>query len=140
MKIEFVDHPADIGFRVWGSDLGEAYCNAGRALCMLLATPRHKGRTSSCSLDVYAEDLLALAYDFLEQLLILYEVDDFLASDIHVTIARRDEGYDLHARLEGATLDECQAEPNYDVKAITYHMMEVTKTNGEWRIQVIVDI
>jgi SHS2 domain-containing protein len=140
MKIEFVDHPADIGFRVWGHDIEEAYCNAGRALCMLLATPRTRKTSIEKTIEVRSEDLHALTYDFLEQLLVLYEVERFMTNDIHASIQECEEGYVLEATLLGAPVDECGAEPNYDVKAITYHMMEVAHTDEGWRIQVIVDI
>lgn len=138
--MEIIDHPADIGFKVVGSSLKEAYMNAGKALYSLLLTSPKRDSDTELNIEIRSEDLLSLTYDYLEQLLILFETDGFVPNKIHICLKDEEEGHLMHVRLEGFTVNLTEAELNYKIKAVTYHLMEVEPYDKGWYIKVILDI
>ncbi|MHC1605698.1 MAG: archease [Candidatus Methanofastidiosia archaeon] len=140
MQFEIIDHPADIGFRAKGKTLEETFENAGIAMYFLLVYDKTFGKDVKIDFEIEAEDLPALNYDYLEHLLILFDTESFVAEEIDVSVQKKKNSYLLRARLGGNRIDGLLVERQYDVKAVTYHMMEVKKVGMHWIIQVIVDI
>jgi len=140
MEFEIIDHPADIGFRVYGESLEKALENASEALYSLLMMEKGHVCKEEIELEVHSEDLESMLYDFLENILISYEVDNFVACKYNIGVKRNKEKYILSAALSGYHEDPRCENRKYDVKAITYHMMAIENTEDGWLIQVIVDI
>ena len=80
-----------------------------------------------------AEDLKALLYDFLEELLILHEADNLLFSKFKVIINKEDNS--LKATMWGEKINKNHELRNL-VKAVTYNDMIIQ----EQMIQVVLDI
>jgi len=140
MEFEIIDHPADIGFRVVAPRLEESFEKAGRALYSLLLSSFDEEDAVEVKFNIRSEDLESLLYDFLEHLLIMFEVDDIIATGISVSLDESEGHYDLEGHVKGCMARPLSFKRNYDVKAITYHMMEIRETSEGWMIQVIVDI
>jgi len=140
MDYEIVDHPADIGFRVVARDLDTSFEKAGMALFSLMLSSFEEGEPVEVPLEVFSEDLESLLYDYLEKLLILFEVEGIVAMKIDVSLLEHDDSYILKGTLSGCVLEPQCFTIKHEIKAITYHMMEVSDTKDGWLIQVIVDI
>jgi len=142
MRIEEVDHPADIGFRVFGDTVEQTLGHAAKGLYSLLMESVPDRHSEQRTVDFECEDLCALTYDLLEEALVLFETERFVASSVRVSIGQNRRDGLLRARLDldGSCFDECELVRRYDVKAVTYHEMLVEKQDGQWMIQVIVDI
>ncbi len=92
-------------------------------------------------LEVEAEDLEALLYLFLEELLALHEMDGLVFGNFKVKLEKTEEGYRLRARAYGELLDYVKHEPKEEVKAITYHDMRIEKlSDGRWMVQLVPDL
>ncbi len=133
-RYELIDHTADVLVRTSGKTMNEAFGNAAYALfdtmCDASAVKPLKIKKVECE----APDLEQLLVDWLSRLLFLCDVDDMLFSEFEVEI----EGTKLKARIMGEKLDPKIHHLKTDVKAITYHMLEVDpETNS---IQVLLDI
>jgi SHS2 domain-containing protein len=85
---------------------------------------------------VWIVGVKSLLYDFLEQLVVLLN-EGFLLH--HVSMIKIEKETSLKATVVGDMIDE-KYDVNSEVKAITYHDMEVKKLKGKYMIQVIVDI
>lgn len=140
MGYEIIEHPADIGFRVCGPTLEDAFAEAGLALFSIMASGGDGTCSESRQVDVSAEDLDALLYEFLEELLILFETEDFFGFAASVRIRRDDAAATLSATISGTTMKGPSWHTSYDVKAITYHQMNIAETADGCTIAVIVDI
>jgi len=46
----------------------------------------------------------------------------------------------LRAKVKGEPFREGIHEIKTGIKAVTYHRIEVRKTNGNWRVQIIFDL
>jgi SHS2 domain-containing protein len=140
MEYEIVDHPADIGFRVHADGLEPCFEKAGMALFSLMLSSYDEGEPLVVPLEIRSEDLESLLYDYLEHLLVMFEVDDIIATSISLSIEKEDEYYLLMGDVSGFKAFPLCFKRRYDIKAITYHMMVIKETEGGWVIQVIVDI
>ena len=53
---------------------------------------------------------------------------------------QKKDGYRLTASIWGESADQKKHKVRVDVKAVTYHLLEVKKTDGKWTAKVILDI
>ena len=133
---EYFDVTADIGFRAYGKDLNEAFENAGLAIFNIISDTDDIDATKEISFELTSEDEVSLLYDYLEELLFYHEVEFMLFSKFHVEI---DDELHLKARIIGEAIDWDKHERKTEIKAITFHKMEVVKSDGV-KLQAIVDL
>ncbi len=135
---ETFEHTADLGLRVGAPDLDSLFAEAGRGLFSLMienlddVQPREE-----ISLAVVGMELDYLLFDWLNELLFLFETRRLVLAEFHVKIA--DGG--LQATARGEPLDSDRHRLAHEVKAITYHQLKIEQQpDGTWLAEVIVDI
>ncbi len=132
-----LEHTADVGVVATGQTLGEALAWVAKGMLSIIydldtVTPR-----DCLPVSVVSRDREALVVDWLNELLYQYEAAGFLTRECQVSL---EEGeIRLQARCWGETLDPARHRILAAVKAATYHHLQVTH-NGQWRIQVILDV
>ena len=139
---EFFEHTADVGIRVRGTTLEEALQEAGRALFALIVEnlddvrPMDSVNIQFPAPDSSADALDYLLFDWLSALLHEFESTGrvFSRFDVHVTSA----GIDAVCR--GEPLDPQRHRLGHEVKAITYHQLELKQAPDGYAGQVIVDL
>ena len=94
---------------------------------------------SEVSFEIASEDEVSLLYDYLEELLFHHEIDFMLFSEFDVGIERTDDCYHLEATIKGEAIDWSKHERKAEIKAVTFHMMDVKKTSRV-ELQAIVDL
>lgn len=135
-KFEYFEVTADIGFKAYGEDLNEAFENAGLAIFNIISNTDYITPSREISFDVTSEDEVSLLYDYLEELLFYHEVEFMLFSEFHVEI---DENLNLKATIKGEDIDWDKHERKTEIKAITFHKMDVKKADSV-ELQAIVDL
>ena len=142
-KFEFFDVTADIGYWAYGETLEESFENAALAMFNVITDTQKVAKSEIRKIHVESEDKVSLLYDFLEELLIFHEVDLILFSDFKVAIKKEitgdDEIYKLNVIATGETIDYNTHERKSEVKAITFHMMEVL-CKDICKVRVILDL
>ncbi len=138
-RFEYFDVTADIGFTAYGNTLNEAFENAGLAIFNIISDTSWIDSKIAKSFEITSEDEVSLLYDYLEELLFYHEIDFMLFSDFRVNISKSDEGYNLKATIKGEAIDWDKHERKSEIKAITFHMMDVKKTE-HYELRVIVDL
>ena len=133
---EYFDVTADIGFKAYGESLNEAFENAGLAIFNIISDTSNVEPKQEISFKVRSEDEISLLYDFLEELLFYHEIEFMLFSEFHVEI---DDMLQLRATIRGEAIDWDRHERKTEIKAITYHKMDVRKTDI-FEVQAIVDL
>jgi SHS2 domain-containing protein len=134
---EFFDHTADVGIRLAAPDLETLLADAGRALYALIVDnvgdirpeQQFEFRVSGTQPDY-------LLFDWLSELLRHFETTRVVLSRFDV----RQDPDGLTAWAWGEPLDEERHRLGNEVKAVTYHQLEVKQSDGEWRGEVILDI
>jgi len=142
-KFEFFDVTADIGYWAYGRTLEESFENAALAMFNVITNTQKVAKKEVIEIYVESEDKISLLYDFLEELLIFQEVDLILFSNFQVAINKEirddEEVYKLSAIATGETIDHNIHEKKSEVKAITFHMMEVL-CEDICKVRVILDL
>ncbi|MCD6188701.1 MAG: archease [Thermococcus sp.] len=137
---EHYEHTADIGIRGYGDTLEEAFEAVAIALFDVMVDVRKVEKKEVREIEVEGEDLYSLLYNFLEELLILHDTEGLVFGDFEVKIEKTEQGYRLKAKAYGEKLSE-KHEPKEEVKAITYHEMEIKQLpSEEWIAQLVPDI
>lgn len=73
------------------------------------------------------EDLLV---DYLSELLYVYSVEYVVMNDFNVIIKETDDGYKLTGVALGEPLDKNRHAINMEIKAVTYHELEINLKEG----------
>ncbi len=138
----YEDHTADVQARCWGRSLEEAFNQTAYSL-MATITPDLKRISSNIEkkIKIEAEDKEALLFDFLSELLYIFDVDELVFNTIKVQIIKESEDlFVLNALLRGEKFDVSKHEIGVEVKAITYSFMEIAESKNRVEISIVFDI
>jgi SHS2 domain-containing protein len=135
---ETFEHTADLGLRVRAADLDGLFGEAGRGLFSLMFANLDAVRpVEEVSLGVVGEELDYLLFDWLNELLYLFETRRLVLVEFHVRVS----GSSVQATARGEMFDPTRHQAEHEVKAITYHELKVVQeADGSWLAEVIVDI
>ena len=132
---KYFEATADIGLEAYGESLNEAFENASTALFNIISDTDDILPKKEIGFEINSEDEVSLLYDYLEELLFYHETEFMLFSSFHVEI----DGLHLKAVIKGEAIDWNKHERKCEVKAITYHKMEVI--HSDWvTLRAIVDL
>lgn len=137
---EFFDVTADVGFMAYGKTLEESFGNSALAMFNVISNTETIGQTKSFEFSIESEDEISLLYDFLEELLFLHEVEFMLFSEFKVKITNEDQQYKLKAKIKGEEINWDVHERGCEVKAITFHQMNVSSEDGIYKTRAILDL
>jgi SHS2 domain-containing protein len=131
------EHTADLGLHIEAPDRNALFAEAGRAfLSILVENPDDVRPECEETLEIKGTDLDFLLFDWLNELLLRFERDHVLLSEFDVKVDEQG----LKAKARGEPLERDRHELSHEVKAITYHQLEVKQTDQGWQARVIVDI
>jgi SHS2 domain-containing protein len=139
-RFEWVEHPSDIGFRAYGRDLAGAFENAALALFEVMVDTKKVNPRQEIKVELEAEDEGALLYDWLDRLIYFHDSENIVMSKFKVKISRTKDGFKLSAQAWGERFDPKKHPERTDVKAMTYHMMEIKHEKNRCSVQAVVDI
>lgn len=137
---EFFDVTADVGLRAYGKTLEEAFKNAALATFEVM-TDTSKIKPYICKkVKIESEDLLALLYDWLDELIFLHDAEYLIFSHFEIEITKKnDKTYLLQGVACGEVYDPDTHESRDEVKAVTYHLMDIKEEEKGFMVQVILD-
>ena len=134
---EILDHTADIGLLVHGRDLKELFENAGRGFFHLVTDTRRVRERLEKRVEIGQEPLERLMVDWLNELLYFHDVENLLFRTFKVETVG--EG-GLKAVVKGESFREGVHVVKTEIKAVTYHQIQVQKEDGLWKARVIFDL
>ena len=131
-KFKFLEHTADIKFQAAGETLEEAFENSAFAMFNVMYDGKVKG-AELVKINAVGKDFESLLYNFLEELLFLFESRHFFPSKIkNLKIDKKN--FKLRAELLGDS--SYNYEIHLGVKAVTYNDMFVRKEKNKYICQV----
>jgi SHS2 domain-containing protein len=133
---EILDHTADVGIIAYGADLRQAFANAARGLFSLITELDDVEEVLYRDIELTASDEESLLVGWLNELVYRFDTEGILFK--RFDIIQLDETY-LQAKGYGEKADSSRHQLKVGVKAATYHMLKVDKTDG-YRVQVLFDI
>ncbi len=136
-RYEILDHTADIGVIVYGENLKGLFENAGEAFFHIITDLKKVKLRIEKQIVIEGESLERLLVDWLSELLYLHDVESLLFKKFNIESVG--EG-GLKAMAKGEPFEEGVHAIKTEVKAVTYHQIEVRQEKGRWRAQVIFDL
>jgi SHS2 domain-containing protein len=137
MKYTFTDHTADIGLHVLGSDPAELFTTAARALFDVMIDARLVKAKQSLMLHIEGLDWPDLMVNWLRELLYLWSGKDLL---VHETTIRDITPQMLIAEISVDLFDARRHSVTTEIKAVTYHQIEVNQKLTGWEAKIILDV
>lgn len=119
----------------------EAFGNAALGMFEVMTDTRRVAAKARESVKVEARDEYALLYRWLEELLVRFEVKNRLYCKFNVRgIRKTSQGFSLEAVVWGEEFDPSKHPSRTDVKAVTYHRMEIARDDRGFTAKFILDI
>jgi len=138
-KFKFLDiTTSDVAFAAYGSNLNKVFANAALAMFEVIVNTRHVKPAREKKIEIRGHDLKSLLFNWLSELIFLFGSQNMVFSKFKVKID--EEELVLNAIAAGEKINAKKHELRTEVKAVTYHKMDVKKNGDVWRVQVILDI
>ncbi|MDH5781892.1 MAG: archease [Dehalococcoidia bacterium] len=134
---EIIDHTADVGIIAYGADIEELFSNAALALFSLITAPESVEEKLHLDLEVSSEDRDSLLIEWLNELIYLFDVNHILFNHFDIKSLTHNE---LKATCYGEDFNPMKHKITAGVKAATYHMLKLDKSDDGFKAQVILDI
>jgi len=93
------------------------------------------------NLTVEGHDELELVYNWLEQLLLSFEIKQQVLTRFHINQVKKNDGnFVLTAKVQGEKYDPTKHRAKVEVKGVTYHLMEIRREPNMVRIIYLLDL
>ncbi len=130
---------ADAAFEVEGKTLEDLFRDAAIATFEVMADTGTVKPEVIREIELENEDVGDLFFDWLSELVYLKDAESLIFCRFDVNI-RKNNAYELKATASGEPINQRKHSLRSDVKAVTYHMFEVKKTDENWTARVVLDI
>ena len=137
----FLPHTTDAYVEAVGETLEEALQFAGMALTDTMCAIDSISPKLTEHIEASGPDEVALLYDWLESILLRFDLDRKVYSRFKVApIAKSPTGLRASAEVSGETYDRQKHGSKVEVKAVTYHKMEVIQENSYAIARFVLDL
>ncbi len=137
---ELFDHTADIGVTAHGFNVKDVFEQAARGMFAVIfhEKPPAVETKGEYEIKLQAKDLEQLMVDWLDELLYIYSTEHIVFSKYEIDIDIKNFTLDAHIFGEIVTNDLLLG--TCEIKAVTYHMLEVKTINDHWGAKILFDI
>lgn len=137
----FLPHTTDAYVQAKGSSFEKALESAGKALFDTLCNLNSVIPKLTERVAVEGHDEIELVYNWLESLLLKFELEQKVYSQFKVDkVARSTCGLHTTADISGEPYDKRKHGAKVEVKAVTYHKMEVVRELDGTTLRFILDL
>lgn len=141
LKFKFLEHKADAYIEAFGKTLKETFENCALATFEVMTDTQNVEARKKEKIEVEGFDEKALLYNWLEALLVRFELKQILYKDFVIQNIKKDpSGLRMMATIAGEKFDPKKHSQKVGVKAVTYHQMEIIKDPGKVTVRFILDI
>jgi len=134
-KFKLLEHTADTGLEACGSNLAEAFANAAFGMFSIIADPADIKEVASRLVEVDEADAEALLFEWLNRLVLLFDVESMLFSRFEMLEFNETH---LKAKCWGEKYDPVRHGLKMGIKSATYHQLTVDRQRN--CVRVIFDI
>jgi SHS2 domain-containing protein len=138
---KFLPHTTDAYIEAYGTTLEEAFAYAALSLFDTICNVNSISKSVSEEVQITAGNESRLLYDWLEALLLKFELERKVYSGFDVKKISRDGGsLKLRATISGERYDKSRHGAKVEVKAVTFHRMELLTNNRSVVLRFILDL
>ena len=129
---EELSHTADWAMRVWTGSLPVLFAEAARGMNTLSGTQPAPGSRVSRAFETQAPDMESLLVAFLSELVWAVEQENLVFDTFEVVLKRSK----LKVKMSGAPILSL----NKSIKAVTYHNLQISKTEAGFQVEIVFDV
>ncbi len=137
MKYKLIDHTADFGMQVFGSDLKDLFANSAHAMFDQIADIKALKGLDECKIHVRGDDWPDLMVNWLRELLYLWSGREMLVKAVDILSLTE---YELSANVKFDHYDPDRHVIKGEIKAVTYHQIQVKSGPEGWEAVIIFDV
>ena len=140
-RYELLSHVTDAYVQATGATFERALESAGLALFDIMCDTNVISSTLADEVEMSGTDEVRLLYDWLETLLLKFELDGKVFSKFKVNPIEKSGGrLRGSAKLSGELYDRQKHGSKVEVKAVTFHRMEVLRGRSSTTVRFILDL
>jgi len=135
-EYELINHTADLGIAVKGESLSDLFKTAASAMLSQMLNLDDIKEDTSRSIQVQGENLEDLLVRWLNELLFLVS-SGYISKNFDI---EKITSHLISAKVYGEKINLARHPLNIEIKATTYHQLEVKKSNSHWQTMIIFDV
>ena len=132
-----IDHTADLGIMVRGKNLKHLFEEAAKSMMYITFKVKCTKKGEIIKLSVAGYDLADLMVRWLGEILYQFEGEHKLVTNVGIDFISPSH---LDATLEMVSFDPSLHEILREIKAVTYHQIEVIEKGKHWEARIIFDL
>ena len=136
-KYELIDHTADVGVKAYGKTIAECFENAAKGMFDIITDNSEIENIGQYDIILEADELEQLLVDWLSELLFLNSSQGLVFGFFKVELDKKNNK--LKGRVFGEKFELPKHKIGAEIKAVTYHMLEVNKKKPFY-VKVLFDI
>ena len=135
-SFRYIDHTADVGILVTAPTLGVLFETAAFALTELITNVDGLKLQVERQIQLEENEIETLLVSWLQELLYLLDTEQLVFGRFKVNV----KDCSLDAKVWGEPFNPKIHTSKTEIKAVTYHQLEVIESEQGWKAQVIFDI
>jgi len=137
MKIyDVIKHTADIGIKVYAKSLNELFINAAIGMFDTIIGVGNIASEKQKHIEISSEDKNELLVEWLRELLFRFNTEKMLFSRFDI---EKLNPTSLSAKIYGEVFSAEKHNINTEIKAVTYHGLDIKEKDGFLSVQIIFD-
>ncbi len=130
---------SDAAIEARGDTLEELFRASATATFEVMVNTKDVQPEIKKELHLENQEIDKLLFDWLAEIIYLKDSEFMVFSKFDIEI-KKNSNYLLNATISGEEINQSRHELRCDVKAITYHLFDVSKKEGKWTARFILDI
>lgn len=136
----FIDHTADIALEIKGNSIEELFMAAAFGWKEAVSDSKVSSK-EELSFALEEDSLEELLVRFLDELNFLFETKKLLMAEVEEIVIKKDENlFKLHSKIFGEVPDESKHQLKAEIKAVTFHQMDIRQEGMDFRTRIVFDI
>ena len=132
-----MEHTSDVGIRAYGRSKAEAFENCALGMMSLMLDAGRVTSRQRVRINARGADSESLLVSWLSEILFMVEVEGWAFASFEIDQISETE---VTAWGTGEPLDPSRHGAGLEIKAPTYHMLELQEKADAWTAQVVFDV
>lgn len=140
-EYNYLDHAADIAVDIKADSIEELFAGAAIAWRESVTDSTVTEQASDKVISLEEQTLEILLVSFLNELNYLFQHRNWIMNSIkHIELSEGKKSWKLIANITGTRYVNKNLLLKYEIKAITYHQMEIKEHEGKFSTRIVFDI
>jgi SHS2 domain-containing protein len=137
---KFIDHTADVAVDIEADSMEELFMVSAQAWKETIFENNIIEIKEEKKIKIAENDLELLLVKFLDELNFLFQTKKWICSFVKEISFQKNNAWSLSALLSGENFNEDKHPVSLEIKAVTFHQMEIRNKDGKFLTRIVFDI